>query len=98
MVSKNGRKCKVLDDTDRDGYTPTQNRLLDLLEDGMPHTRQELQALLGDPEAVNGVLRNHLSMLKRRMRKNNPGFEIVCYWGAARTLSYRMVRLLNVPK
>ena len=76
------------------GYTPTERRMLELLKDGLPHTRQELHACLEDDLAGITAIQAHLSRIRKRLR--GIGEEIVCEY-YLRTLHYRHVRLLNSP-
>lgn len=74
------------------GWTPTQNRLLTALADGLPHSRTELLACLQDTEATLGNLQWHLAQLRYKLRQE--GQEIVCEYHR-RSLTYRHVRLLS---
>jgi hypothetical protein len=71
-------------------FTPTQQRLLDALADGLPHAPAELAALI-DSQATIENLWSHLSYVRIRLRKR--GEDILAVYHN-RTLHYRHVRLL----
>ena len=72
-----------------DGWTPTQRRMLEVLSDGLPHTKEELHACCG-PSCVKNV-RMHLSILRKKLR--HKGQDIVCRFDK-RVIKYQHVRLL----
>lgn len=73
------------------GWTPTQQRMIDLLSDGMPHDRHELHACLDDPLSSLATIKFHLSLIRRIIRLR--GEDIICeLW--ERKIHYRHVRLL----
>lgn len=72
-------------------FTPTQQRLLAVLADGMPHSQQELIACLGDSEATMANVHAHLAKLRPKMRP--AGEDILCVVHN-RQCWYRHVRLL----
>ena len=76
----------------REKFTPTQIVLLRILNDGMPHLREELTCALTTPDANSRVyLKLHISHLRKRLRPM--GHDIICeLWN--RRISYRHVRLL----
>jgi hypothetical protein len=71
--------------------TPTEQRIANVLADGMPHRRRELLACLQDPEAELNALRVHLCNLRAKLRPI--GQDILCEL-SDRGLFYRQVRLL----
>ncbi len=71
-------------------FTPTQQRIMDVLGDGLPHSRAEIQLCLNDEMAVNGVVDCHIQQLRVKLRKD--GHEVVCRGGC-----YFLVRLLANP-
>lgn len=73
------------------GFTPTQRRILAVLNDGMPHNRGELWACIGDDKGVPSLLSQHISNIRKHLRPI--GQDIICEF-ANRTLNYRHVRLL----
>lgn len=72
-------------------YTPTQKRMLDLLGDGLPHTRQALHACLWDENGPLSNIWSHVSLLRKRLRPL--GRDIVCEI-VNRRICYRQVVLL----
>lgn len=75
-----------------DGWTRTEERILALLSDGVPHTRKEIHQLLWDDRGPLANIQQHLSNMRKRLRP--VGKEIVCEL-VNRRICYRMVRLLN---
>ena len=73
------------------GFTPTQNRMLDVLADGMAHTRQELHACLSDELSAETSIQPHITHLRKRLRLK--GQDILCEV-AGRDVRYRHVRML----
>lgn len=76
------------------GYTPTQKRMLAVLRDGLPHTREELHACLPDDLSELRAIQAHISHIRKHLRV--VGEEIVCEY-YLRKLHYRHVRLLDSP-
>jgi DNA-binding response OmpR family regulator len=76
-------------------FTPTQERILTILADGMAHPRRELWDQMtdeNDKEAAQNLSR-HLSILRKRLRIK--GEDIVCELnGSGYRICYRHVRLL----
>lgn len=58
------------------GWTPTEQRIWDLLKDGRSHHRDEVLACLGDTEADRNDLAQHLTRMRKRLRPKDK--EIVC--------------------
>lgn len=56
--------------------SPTEQRLLELLNDGLPHDRTELYKALYDDLGDMTVLRVHISNLNAKLRR--VGREVVC--------------------
>jgi hypothetical protein len=56
--------------------TPTQRRMLSLLADGLPHTREELHACLNDEQADLSSIQGPISNLRKLMRPH--GHDIIC--------------------
>ena len=73
-------------------FTRTERRMMEILADGLPHSRRELHACLPDEL---GELRNiwtHISRIRKKVRPK--GREIVCeIW--QRTVHYRLVVLVT---
>ncbi len=76
----------------RNGYTPTQLRMLAILADGLPHTREELHACISDDLAPLSAIRSHISLMRKKLRPK--GEDVICElsW---RRIHYRHVRLLG---
>jgi DNA-binding response OmpR family regulator len=57
--------------------TPTQQRLMAVLNDGRAHTKGELLVAVGDGEATADYnLRNHITILRKKLAPQ--GLNIVC--------------------
>ncbi len=72
-------------------YTPTQQRILDLLSDGLAHSKRELFALLDDELAGRTAIRKHICLLRKLLPL---GQTILCVY-EKRQIMYRMVRFLS---
>ncbi len=70
--------------------TRVQARMLALLSDGQPHSRESLHALLWDTDAPVGNIHTHISTLRKKLRPL--GQWIVCEY-ARRTIHYRRIIL-----
>lgn len=75
-------------------YTPTEQRLLNLLNDGRPHTREEMIKVGPDPEMPSwpNVFR---SMTKLRAKLRMIGRDIVCVSKGKAGTFYQQVVLLT---
>ena len=75
-------------------FTPTEQRILAILADGMAHTRQELHGCLYDELGGPGNLRVHICNIRKKLLR--VGQTILCelYRGSPH---YRHVRLLASP-
>jgi hypothetical protein len=74
-------------------FTPQEQRLLDVLADGMPHPRRELKGVLYDELAEGyGALSVALTYLRKKLRRK--GQDIVCEL-VRRGIWYRQVILLK---
>lgn len=73
-------------------YTPTQQRIIDLLQDGLPHLRIELMKCLGDDLTTVATLHSHFVKLRKKLVPR--GETIVCEI-LNRRIAYRHVRLLS---
>lgn len=74
-------------------FTPTQQRILDVLEDGTDHTTQELQACLDDELAGGTALSFHLAGIRKLLRQR--GEDIIAKhngWGKAHYIWVRLRR------
>ena len=72
-------------------FTRTQQAILNVLADGLPHARQEIHACLPDELGAMSNIRAHLSNIRKGLRPM--GQDIICEW-AKRQYCYRQVRLL----
>lgn len=71
-------------------WTPTQAAIVKLLSDGLPHTRDEIYALLPDVWNDLTVVKNHITRIRSRLPLTQT---IVCEL-LNRRIAYRHVRLL----
>ena len=76
--------------------TPTQRRILEVLQDGRPHEPEELYPCLGEQSGTNmrKRLSNHIGNMKPVLRLH--GMDIVAEWHHRKS-RYRWVRLLANP-
>lgn len=74
-------------------FTAVEQRMFDLLSDGMDHTRHELYACLSDDMAKLEAIRPHLTSIRKKLPD---GIDIVCLASSAQgPARYRMVRSLK---
>ncbi len=75
-------------------FTPTEQRILNVLSDGMLHSKDELMKCLDDDLAQRSAVDPHISNLRKKL--NPVGQHITCETnGNAWTFKYRHVRLLD---
>jgi hypothetical protein len=77
------------------GFTPTEQSILAVLADGLPHPPDEIKAAIDEdnPSMVAITnLRNHISNIRKKLRPK--GHTVVCEIHN-RTVHYRHVRLLK---
>lgn len=72
-------------------FTKTQQAILGVLSDGLPHSMDELKACFDDELVDDGTVRFHLSNTRAVLRKH--GEDILCVI-VNRRYRYRHVRLL----
>lgn len=72
-------------------FTPTQQRLIDVLADGMAHSRFELRDAIDGEYTALGTVQFHLSIIRRKLRPI--GQDIICEL-VNRRICYRHIRLL----
>jgi len=72
------------------GFTPTQQRIMDLLSDGKPHCKDELQKCLSDELAGDTAVGFHLTAIRKVLSKRNEG--VLCVL-VNRKIAYRYVAL-----
>ena len=73
-------------------WTLTEKKMLDVLRDGRPHSRQELHGCLHDDLGPLRNINQHISNLRRKIRER--GEMIVCEL-VNRRIHYRHVKLLK---
>lgn len=71
-------------------FTPTQEKMLEILSDGKPHSRKELHSCCG-PSLLR-VVGSHLRQIRLKIRPK--GEDVVCVI-VQRKFMYQHVRLLN---
>jgi hypothetical protein len=72
-------------------WTPTQQRIIDLLSDGMPHDRYEIFGCLDDNLSKLSAIWFHMSSIRRVVRPR--GEDILCVL-FDRKIHYQHVKLL----
>jgi hypothetical protein len=75
-------------------FTGVRKKMVDLLADGLPHTRHELHACLSDELGPMKNISAHLAFIRKKLR--TIGEDILCEF-VARRMHYRRVRLLPSP-
>lgn len=73
------------------GFTPTHKRMLEVLSDGLPHSRLEMHACLYDELGDIENIHYHISTLRKHLRKKG---EDILIQIISRRPHYRHVRLL----
>ena len=100
-VSQQGRSAGIVQSSCAGGamseplkLAPTEERFLDMLNDGQRHTKQELHGLLWDEQSNMRTVSCWIVRLRRKLRPL--GRDIVCelHYGK---IHYRQVRLLASP-
>lgn len=71
-------------------FTPTEQRIVDMLSDGLPHSREELVGTI-DELATRKNLQVHITRIRNKLRPI--GEDVVC---EAVSLRYRHVRLISM--
>lgn len=74
------------------GFTPTQQAILDVLSDGEGHSTRELHGCLPDELTDLKQVRGHIFNLRKKLRPE--GQDILCVMQMGR-FYYRWVRLLH---
>ncbi len=77
-----------------DRFTPTEQAILELLSDGMPHPRDEVKRLLPDDLADARAIAVHVCNLRRKIGR--VGQDII-FTIDRRRKCYRLVRMLASP-
>lgn len=78
--------------SESNGFTPTQKRMLLILADGKPHSREELHSCLNDDQGSLSNIQPHITYLRNKVRPL--GQDIICEF-ANRRIFYRHIRLLT---
>lgn len=73
------------------GFTATENRIVELLSDGRPHRREEIHALLSDNLAALPAIQVHISNIRKKIKLR--GEDILCTL-VNRQIHYQHVVLL----
>jgi hypothetical protein len=76
-----------------DGFTATQRKMLEVLSDGLPHSREELHACLPDELGPLSNIRAHLVVIRKVLLRR--GEHVAAEMGWKGKISYRHVRLLK---
>lgn len=69
-------------------FTETQRKILDVLSDGMPHTKDELHACLSDELAALSAVDFHLTGIRKVIRP--VGQDIICQF-IDKQFKYRLI-------
>lgn len=77
----------------KNGYSPSQQAMIDIFSDGEPHGKTELLEALAGYVSSPGALRKALCMLRKRLPKDQT---ILCLL-RNRRIFYQHVRLLSPP-
>lgn len=72
-------------------FTPTQLRLLAVLNDGLPHSRRELCNCVPNDMTSWATIKVHLSNIRKKIRPR--GEDVLCVV-RCRRIHYQLVRLL----
>ena len=75
-----------------DQLTPTERRLYDMLSDGEPHTKEELQTCMSDTLTGQQVMQVHLVNMRPKIRSRGLGVLTQTIKGK---LHYRMVQFIS---
>lgn len=76
-------------------FTPTEERILEVLGDGVRHKRKELHRCLSDELTNVKTIQFHLSKIRQKIRPM--GRDIVCIFNN-QTIWYQMVQVLDARK
>jgi len=75
-------------------YTPTQRRLMAVLEDGLPHSRDELFACIDDELCQIVNFRVHLNYLRKKLQPIGLDILLDRTGDKPQKYNYRLVRLI----
>ena len=82
MIQSNG-------ETERDFFTSTQRRIIDLLKDGQPHRRDDVRKCIDDLASL-ASLKQHLIEMRKRIRPH--GYDVICQI-LNRAYHYRLIKV-----
>lgn len=74
-------------------FTATEQRILRVLSDGMPHSRHEIRAVLPDDMAGDEAVRQHIFNMRKKLHPI--GQDLVCVMTGNAGFQYRQVRMLH---
>jgi hypothetical protein len=77
------------------GLTPIQQKMVDLLSDGLCHTKEELHGCLYDDQGPLRNIAQHITMARKLLRPT--GRDIICQREGKSKSYYRLVRLTASP-
>lgn len=75
-------------------FTPTEKRILQVLGDGLPHTKEELHTCLMDELSEVDTVKTHISNLRTKLQLRGQDIDCIKH---NRRYKYRQVRLLKNP-
>lgn len=78
--------------TGKPEYTPTEERIVSLLSDGLNHRRAEILACI-DELADHRVMRVHIFNIRTKLKRK--GRDVLCTFDRNRAVCYRMVITLQ---
>ena len=77
-------------------FTPTQQRMMRVLLDGLPHSQAELHNCLGDELQPRDGVNKQVTLLRRVLQ--GQGLDIICryYRNRKGQTTWRLVRYINL--
>jgi hypothetical protein len=57
------------------GFTPTEHRIMEVLQDGLPHTREEIHACLSDELSSLDAIKPHICSLRPKLESRGLGIQ-----------------------
>jgi predicted Zn-ribbon and HTH transcriptional regulator len=79
---------------DKQIFTTTQKKIIEVLSDGLPHTKEELHTCLYADDGDLDNIKPHLTALRKILRRK--GEDIVCIWKGKFERGYMHVRLIAI--
>ena len=77
------------------GFTPTEQAILQVLSDGMSHSRAELQPCLRDELGSADNVKIHITNIRKKLRPKSE--DIICQRVHLAEATYRHIRILASP-